>query len=157
MALSNKFLSSTCAPAHGDIATYLFFEKIFRSDGGLCVSKKRVYFLCPKKYSDGNHTFFWLLRRMALSNKFLSPTCAPAHGDIATYFFLKKIFRSDGGMCVSMTPFWTFGPLGGLRHWNTYSSIGSKYFFEKKICGDISMSRRICWWKDFAAKCHPTE
>ena len=43
---------------------------------------------------------------MALSNKFLSPTYAPAHGDIATYFFFEKIIRSDGGMCVSMTPFW---------------------------------------------------
>ena len=43
---------------------------------------------------------------MALSNKFLSPKCASAHGDIATYFFSKKIFRSDGGICVSMTSFW---------------------------------------------------
>ena len=42
------------------------------------------------------------LRRMALSNKFLSPTYAPAHGDIAPYFFLKKIFRSDGEICVSV-------------------------------------------------------
>ena len=43
---------------------------------------------------------------MALRNKFLSPTCAPAHGDIATYFFFEKIFRSDGGMCIAMAPFW---------------------------------------------------
>ena len=40
---------------------------------------------------------------MALSKKFQKLLCAPAHGDIATYFFLKKIFRSDGGMCVSVT------------------------------------------------------
>ena len=40
---------------------------------------------------------------MALSNKILSPTFAPAHEDIATYFFFEKIFRSDGGMCVSVT------------------------------------------------------
>ena len=56
MALSNKFLSPTYAPAHGDIAKYFFFEKTFRSGGGMCVSKTGV-FLCPKKYSDGNHTF----------------------------------------------------------------------------------------------------
>ena len=42
---------------------------------------------------------------MALSNKFLSPTCASAHGDIATYFFFEKIFRSDGEMCVSVASF----------------------------------------------------
>ena len=41
---------------------------------------------------------------MELSNKFLSPTCAPAHGDIATYFLFEKIFRSDGGICVSGAP-----------------------------------------------------
>ena len=29
---------------------------------------------------------------MALSNKFLSPTGAPARGDIATYFFFEKYF-----------------------------------------------------------------
>ena len=40
---------------------------------------------------------------MALSNKLLSPTCVLAHGDIATYFFFEKIFRSDGEMCVSVT------------------------------------------------------
>ena len=50
--------------------------------------------------------FCRLLRRMALSSKILSPTCAPAHGDIATYFFFEKIFRSDGGMCVSVASFW---------------------------------------------------
>ena len=42
---------------------------------------------------------------MALSNKFLSPTYAPVLGDVATYFFFEKIFRSDEGMFVSMTPF----------------------------------------------------
>ena len=40
---------------------------------------------------------------MVLINKFLSPICAPAHGDIATYFFFEKTFRSDGEMCVSVT------------------------------------------------------
>ena len=34
--------------------------------------------------------FYRYLRRMALSNKILSPTCAPAHGDIAPYFFFEK-------------------------------------------------------------------
>ena len=62
--------------------------------------------------------FYRLLRRMELSNKFLSPTCAPAHGDIAPYFFFEKIFRSDGEICVSMTPFWVLGHLGvtSLKH-----------------------------------------
>ena len=53
--------------------------------------------------------FYRLLRRIALSSKILSPTCAPAHKDITPYFFfLKKIFWSDGAMCVSMTPFLTW-------------------------------------------------
>ena len=30
-------------------------------------------------------------------------------------------------------------------------------FFQKKVCGDISMSRRTCWRKEFVSKCHPTE
>ena len=42
---------------------------------------------------------------MAPSNKFLLPTCAPAHGDIATYFFFEKIFRSDTRMRVTIASF----------------------------------------------------
>ena len=30
-------------------------------------------------------------------------------------------------------------------------------FSKKKVWGDISMSRRTCWGKDFFAKCHPME
>ena len=44
-----------------------------------------------------------LLRRMALRNKFLSPTCAPDLKDIDTYFFFEKIFRSDIRICVTAT------------------------------------------------------
>ena len=96
---------------------------------------------------------------MALRNKFLSPTCAPAHGDIAPYFF-SKIYFDPMEECVFQ---WRrFGPEEpNIPHkmtpLNTYSSIGSKYFFEKKVCGDISMSRRTCWWKEFVAKFHPAE
>ena len=39
---------------------------------------------------------------MVPSNKFLSPTCAPNLGDIATYFFFEKIFRFDTRICVTM-------------------------------------------------------
>ena len=46
-----------------------------------------------------------LLRRMALRNKFLSPTCPPALGDVDTYFFFEKIFRSEIRMCVKVTSF----------------------------------------------------
>ena len=56
-----------------------------------------------KLIPDKIAAFYRLLRGMALSSKILSPTCAPAHGDITPYFFFEKIFRSDGGMCVSMT------------------------------------------------------
>ena len=42
---------------------------------------------------------------MALRNKFLSPTCAPDLVDIDTYFFSKKIFRSDTRICVTITSF----------------------------------------------------
>ena len=100
---------------------------------------------------------------MTLSNEFLSPTCAPAHGDIATYFFFEKIFRSDGEMCVSVTPFWVL--FFWLIFWGvknddvteTHISPSDRFFFPKKVCGDISMSRRTCWWKEFVAKCHPSE
>ena len=43
---------------------------------------------------------------MALANKFLSPTCSPYLGDIDTYFFWKKTFRSDIRICVIMSSFW---------------------------------------------------
>ena len=68
---------------------------------------------------------------MELSNKFLSPTCAPAHGDIAPYFFFEKIFRSDGEICVSMTPFWGFGPFGGYVT-ETHISPSDRNIFSKK-------------------------
>ena len=42
---------------------------------------------------------------MALRNKFLLPTCAPDLVDIDTYFFSKKIFRSDTRICVTITSF----------------------------------------------------
>ena len=44
-----------------------------------------------------------LLRRMRLINKFLSPTCAPGLGDVDTYFFFEKIFRSEIRICVTVT------------------------------------------------------
>jgi len=46
-----------------------------------------------------------LLHRMALRNKFLSPTCPPDLGDVGTYFFFEKIFRSEIRMCVVVTSF----------------------------------------------------
>ena len=46
-----------------------------------------------------------LLRRMELRNKFLSPTCPPGLGDVDTYFFFEKIFRSEIRMCVTVTSF----------------------------------------------------
>ena len=68
---------------------------------------------------------------MALSKKILSPTCAPAHGDIAPYFFFEKIFRSDGGTCVSMTPFGVLGPFGGCVT-ETHISLSDRFFSKKK-------------------------
>ena len=71
---------------------------------------------------------------MALSNKFLSPTCAPDLGDIAyrhVLFFLKKIFRPDTRICVTMTSFYVIAP-SKWRHYNTYSGIGSIFFSKKK-------------------------
>ena len=69
--------------------------------------------MAPKINSAQIAAFYRFLRRMELSNKFLSSTRAPAHEDIAPYFFFEKTFRSDGEICVSMTPFWGFGPFGG--------------------------------------------
>ena len=75
---------------------------------------------------------------MALSNEFLSLICAPAHGDIAPYFFFGNIYRSDGGTCVSMAPFWIFGPFGSYVTETNISPSDRNIFFEKKGCGDIS-------------------
>ena len=77
---------------------------------------------------------------MALSKKILSPTCAPAHGDIAPYFFFeKKTFRSDGGICVSMTtPFWVFVPFGGYVT-ETHISPSDRNIFSKKKYVAISL------------------
>ena len=46
-----------------------------------------------------------LLRRMALRNKFLSRTYPSGLGDVDTYFFFEKIFRSEIRMCVKVTSF----------------------------------------------------
>ena len=45
--------------------------------------------------------------------------------------FLRKIFRSDGGICVSITPFWIFGPFGGYVT-ETHISPSDRIFFSKK-------------------------
>ena len=60
-----------------------------------------------KQNSNGNGAFAdnsvgW---HLALSNKFLSPTCAPAHGDIATYFFLKNSSIRYQNMCFGDVTF----------------------------------------------------
>ena len=69
---------------------------------------------------------------MALSKKIISPTYAPAHGDIAPYFFSDIIFRSDGGICVSMTPFWMLGPFGGYVT-ETHISPSDRFFFRNSM------------------------
>ena len=40
-----------------EISPHTFFSKKYFDPMEECVFQKRVYFLCPKKYSDGNHTF----------------------------------------------------------------------------------------------------
>ena len=136
MALSKKILLPTCAPAHGDIVPYFFFRKnISIRWRNMCfsdVTPKWHRKLIPPKIA----AFHRLLRRMELSIKFLSLTCAPAHGDIAPYFFFEKIFRSDGEMCVSMTPFWGLGQFGGYVT-ETHISPSDRNIFSKKICSDI--------------------
>ena len=57
-----------------------------------------------------------LLHWMRLRHKFLSPTCAPDLGDVDTYFFFEKIFRSDIRICVIMTSlFWCSDVTGNLK------------------------------------------
>ena len=77
---------------------------------------------------------------MALSKKILSPTRAPAHGDIAPYFFSKKIFRSDGGICVSMASFcaecWVLQVQNGVIE--THIPPSDRNIFSKKKYGAIS-------------------
>ena len=85
MQLRNKFLSPKCAPDSGDVDTYFFFEKIFRSEIRMCVTVTYFFevrqFLVLFTHSDCDRR---LLRRMALRNKFLSPTCPPDLGDVGT-------------------------------------------------------------------------
>ena len=45
----------------------------------------------------------------------------------------------------------------GWCHWNTHFSIGSKYFFKKKVCVDIYSTTRICWWEKNLKKIILTE
>ena len=75
-------------------------------------------------------------------------------------FFLKKYFDPMEEYVFQWRHFWELFfwlIFLGWCHWNTHFSNGSKYFFKKKVCGDISMSRRTCWWNEFVSKCHPTE
>ena len=64
---------------------------------------------------------------MRLRNKFLSPKCAHGLGDVDTYFFFEKIFRSEIRMCVKVTSFF-FEKYVTITH----SDLRSKYFFQKK-------------------------
>ena len=102
----------------------------------------RAYFAILTQARQNSARLFWaiffkkyrFLRRMELSNKFLSPTYAPDLGDIAPYFFFEKIFRSDGEICVSMTPFWGFGPFLGFGGYvtETHISPSDRNIFSKK-------------------------
>ena len=51
--------------------------------------------------------------------------------------FFRKTFRSDGEICVSMTPFWGFGPFGGYVT-ETHISPSDRNIFSKKKYGAIS-------------------
>ena len=68
---------------------------------------------------------------MALSNKFLSPTCAPDLGDIATYFFLKKYFDPIPEMCVAMTPL-SGDMTSKMMSLITHILVSDRIFFQKK-------------------------
>ena len=102
----------------------------------------RAYLAILTQARQNSAVLFWtifskkyrFLRRMELSNTFLSPTYAPDLGDIAPYFFFEKIFRSDGEICVSMTPFWGFGPFGGFGGYVTeiHISPSDRNIFSKK-------------------------
>ena len=162
MALRNKFLSPTCAPAHGDIAPYFFFEKIFRSGGGICVSMTPFGHEESSKYSK----FRTKSRYFADNSAGWNLTTNSFHQHVRLLmeisphtFFLKKYFDPMEEYVFQWRHFvQNFGFFRSKwRHWNTYSSTGSKYFFEKNVCGDISMSRRTCWWKEFVVKFHPAE
>ena len=71
-----------------------------------------------------------------LETSSFSLTCPPDLGDVDTYFFSEKIFRSEIRMCVTVTSF-----LDIRHHYNTHSDLRSKYFFEKKY---VSTSPSPC-------------
>ena len=68
-----------------------------------------------------------LLRRMALINKFLSPKRASDLGDVDTYFFFEKIFRSEIRIWVTVTSFLNYGIT------ITHILISDRNIFLKKI------------------------
>ena len=105
----------------------------------------RAYFAILTQARQNSAVLFWtiffkkhrFLRRMELSNKFLSPTYAPDLGDIATYFFFRKKNRSDGEICVSVTqpPNGPKSKMASLKHIFLHRI---EVFFRKKKYGAIS-------------------
>ena len=65
------------------------------------VSTDDATFLCNEKTAD--YHLIRLLRRMRLRNKLLSIKYAPDLGDVDTYLFFEKTFRSEIRMCVTVT------------------------------------------------------
>ena len=67
---------------------------------------------------------------MALRNKFVSSTCAPDLGDIATYFFWKKYFDLISEYVLQWCHFWCSDVTGNLKKY-----LMIHFFSTKKIVG----------------------
>ena len=70
----------------------LFFRKNISIRWRNVCFKNGCIFYAQKSIPTEITHFCRFLRRMALRKKFQKSLCASAHGDIATYFFLKKYF-----------------------------------------------------------------
>ena len=90
--------------------------------------------MAPKTNSAQIAAFYRFLRRMELSNKSLSPTCAPAHGDIAKYFFSKFFFDPIPEYAFQWrNPQMAQNPkMASLKHIFLHRI---EIFFRKKVCG----------------------
>ena len=130
MAFSNKFLSLTRAPAHGDTTTY-FFSKKNRSDTRICVSvtqppngTKKIFRTKSRRFTD--NSVGWNLAKNPFTNMC---ACSWRYRPV---LFLGKKNRSDGGICVSMPPFWILGPFGDYVTETNISPSDRNIFFWKK-------------------------
>ena len=131
----SPFLSPTCAPDLGDIATYFFWKIIFLSDTGIGVTMNDIILFVPWPIAKWRHcnTYSGIGSIFFSKKKYVPiyPRPAGAHVRERSLLLLSTIrrgYRQTRRFCPELV----FVPCGGWRHCNTHSGVGSKYLFRKK-------------------------